>query len=182
MKSAIAVLVLGVTTFGAAQAADNGIYLGASIGQSKLKPDESRLNFSSLNYDDKDQGYKLIAGIRPLNWLGAEINYVDLGRTDGVANSGRVRSDAKLYDASVVGFYPLPFVDLFAKAGIARSRAQYRQDGISELKLDSTDFTWGAGVQARFGSLAARLEYERFNLPQTNRASLISLGVTWTFF
>lgn len=182
MKSTIAAVVVSAFAMSAAHAADNGIYVGASLGQSKLAPDQSRVNFSALNYDDKDQGYKLIAGIRPLDFIGAEINYVDLGKTDGDGTGGRLRSEAKLYDAFVVGYVPLPFVDLFGKAGIARSQARYREEGISNLKLDSTDFAWGAGVQARFGSLAARLEYERFNLPSTDRASMVSLGVTWTFF
>ena len=182
MKAAIAALVVSVVAMSSARAADNGIYVGAALGQSKLDPNQSRLNFSALNYDDKDQGYKLIAGIRPLDFIGAEINYVDLGKTDGTGTGGALRSEAKLYDAFVVGYVPLPFVDLFGKAGIARSQARYREEGISNLKLDSTDFAWGAGAQARFGSLAARLEYERFNLPSTNHASLVSLGVTWTFF
>ena len=181
MKIIAAALAFTMMGIGAAQAADHGFYLGAGLGQSKLDPDQSKLNFSALNYDDKDQGYKLIAGIRPLDVLGAEIDYVDLGKTDGSGTGGAVRSKAQLFNASVLGFVPLPFVDIFGKVGIARSKARYQEDGVSNLKLDSTDFSWGVGVQAHFRSLGARLEYERFNLPRTNTSSMVSLGVTWTF-
>ncbi|MFO1465269.1 MAG: outer membrane beta-barrel protein [Steroidobacteraceae bacterium] len=181
MKTVIPLFALSIAGIGAANAADHGIYLGAGLGQSKLDPDSRRLNFSELNYDDKDQGYKIIAGIRPLDVLGAELNYVDLGKTDGSGIGGAIRADAKLVNFSVVGYVPLPFVDLFGKAGFARSESRFREDGIGSLKDNSTDFSWGAGVQAHFGSLGARVEYERFNLPRTDRASLVSLGVTWTF-
>ncbi|MBS0614793.1 MAG: outer membrane beta-barrel protein [Proteobacteria bacterium] len=182
MKATTALFVLSVAGIGAAHAADHGFYVGAGLGQSQLSPDQSRFNLSEINYDDKDQGYKLIAGFRPLDVLSAEVNYVDLGRTHGYGADGPVRSDAQLFDAAVLGYLPLPFVDVFGKAGVARSRANYREAGIRNLKLDSTDFTWGVGMQAHFGSLGARLEYERFNLPSINRASLVSLAVTWTFF
>ena len=182
MKVGNIVFVLALGCASAAGAADHGFYLGAGLGQSRLAPDSSRLNFSALNYDDKDQGYKLIAGVRPLDVLGAELGFVDLGKTDGMAGGGALRSEARLFNASAVGYVPLPFVDLFGKVGLARSQARYREAGTSNLKLDSTDFTWGAGVQAHFGSVGARLEYERFSLPRTNRAALLSLGVTWTFF
>jgi hypothetical protein len=185
MKRLVSALMILTGGAGIAHAADNGIYVGAGFGQSRLRPEHTRVDFSNLNYDDKDQGMKLIAGIRPLDIIGAEINYVDLGKTNGFDNiaggSAQVRSDAKLVDAFAVGYLPLPFVDLFGKVGVARSRAKYRQEGVQNLKLDSTDFAWGAGVQVRFGSLGARLEYEKFNLPATNKASLVSLGVTWTF-
>lgn len=181
MKSAAVFIVLGVASIGMAHGADHGFYVGAGLGQTRLEPDQTRLNFAELNYDDKDQGYKLIAGFRALDVLGAEVNYIDLGRTRGNSPGGPVRSDAQLFNASVVGYLPLPFVDVFGKAGVARTRTDYRAEGIRDLKFNSTDFTWGAGVQAHFGSLGARLEYDRFNLPNTSRASMVSMGVTWTF-
>jgi hypothetical protein len=39
----------------------------------------------------------------------------------------------------------------------------------------------GAGVQARRGSLAARLEDERFDVGCTEGAQLVTFGVAWTF-
>ena len=84
---------------------------------------------------------------------------------------------------SLVGLLPLPFVDLYAKAGVARWETDVRTTGLLPASRDDsgTEFAWGAGVQARLGSLAARLEYERFDVAGTDGAKLLSLGLTWTF-
>jgi hypothetical protein len=49
-----------------AMAADNGIYLGAGIGLSNVTVDEVD---SLPAVDEDDTGFKVIAGIRPLDWL-----------------------------------------------------------------------------------------------------------------
>jgi len=49
------------------------------------------------------------------------------------------------------------------------------------LDRTNTGFAAGAGAQFKLGSWAVRAEYERFNAAGAN-PSLVSLGVTWTFF
>ena len=97
--------------------------------------------------------------------------------------SGVSCDDAEAYAAYAVGLLPLPFVDLYAKAGVARWETDVRTTGLLPASRDDsgTEFAWGAGVQARLGSLAARLEYERFDVAGTDGAKLLSLGLTWTF-
>jgi hypothetical protein len=46
---------------------------------------------------------------------------------------------------------------------------------------DGTDLAYGVGVGLGFGSLGARLEYERFEIDDADTVDMISLGVTWTF-
>ena len=46
---------------------------------------------------------------------------------------------------------------------------------------DGTEFAWGGGAQVRFGSLGARLEYDHFDIDNTDGLDLYTLGVTWTF-
>ena len=162
-----------------AVAADNGFFLGAGVTDSKI----DRIGG---NVDLQDSSYKIIAGIRPLDWLGAELNYIDLGsKSAGTsAASTHVKSRAvAAYAVAYLGLDPLPF-DLYAKAGLARWNLDACIGGvISGLNgsTSGTDFAYGAGGQVRFGSIGVRLEYERFDLENSSGAKLYSLGLTWTF-
>jgi hypothetical protein len=51
-----------------AQAADNGFYFGAALGKSQVDVDDRFEDF----VDDDATVYKVIAGIRPLDWLAFE--------------------------------------------------------------------------------------------------------------
>ena len=56
-------ILLGTFAFaGLAQAADNGFYLGAGAVQSEYGLDNP---FDEDGFDDKDNGWKAIAGFRP---------------------------------------------------------------------------------------------------------------------
>jgi hypothetical protein len=109
--------------------------------------------------------------------------------------TGNIRSRAETLFGLLYAPIPVPFLDLFAKAGAAR--LQTRVHGlISPLfcpnstidpgcpffsaSASSTDFAYGAGVQFKFGALALRAEYERIN-SGLGAPDLLSLGLTWTF-
>ena len=160
-------------------AADNGFYLGAGITESKLD------NIGG-SVDLNDTRFKLIAGLRPLDWLGPELNYFDLGRDDTSTALGTTRVKSRALAAFAVGYLgldPAP-IDLFVKAGLARWRLEGDLGsalGNVNLAQDGNEFAYGAGVQARLGSLALRLEYESFEVENTTGATLYSLGVSWTF-
>jgi len=178
---------------GLAQAADNGIYIGGGITQS----DYGLANPGAAQpFDDETNGYKLILGWRPLDNFGIEGNYVDHG--DATVPSGNVclqfitvpcptSTHLAATTASVfaVGYLDLPLVDLFAKAGFSDWQFDGHSTGgfvpVFRVNESGTDFAWGAGVQARFGSLGARLEYERFNYAQDKSLDTISLSLTYTF-
>ena len=59
-------------------------------------------------------------------------------------------------------------------------RRRHRQ---RSLRFDDngTEFAWGGGAQVSFGSLAARLEYDNFDIENTDGVDLYTLGATWTF-
>ncbi len=44
-----------------------------------------------------------------------------------------------------------------------------------------TDFAWGGGAQAHFGALGLRLEYEQFNVRNTDGVKAVSFDVSWHF-
>ena len=64
-----------------ALSADNGIYLGASVGQSSVQYDDN-IGGENFNFDASATGFKAIAGWRFIDWLAVEANYVDLGSGD----------------------------------------------------------------------------------------------------
>jgi OOP family OmpA-OmpF porin len=168
-----------------ASAADNGVYLGAAIGvDSTLKGGQFQTDL-----DVKNQPYKLILGVRPINLFAVEASYVDFSKATPSAPliDTTLDAKAKLYDAFAIGYLPLPLplLDIYAKAGLAHWDTDVRltvlPGTVSDLSRSGTDFAYGAGAQLRLGSLAVRLEYERFNVSNADRVDLASLGVTWTF-
>ena len=176
---------LTLALFGtAAQAADNGFYLGAGVSQVKL--DNVGEDFGSGNLDEfelDDTSWKLIGGFRPIDNFAVELNYMDLGDESRTIAGSRFEVDGKAYAAYAVGFLPIGPIDLFAKGGLVRweSKASFNAPVGFRFDDDGTEFGYGAGVQARLGSLAARLEYEQFDVDNTDGVELLSLGITWTF-
>ncbi len=156
-----------------AAAADNGIYLGGSIGQSSVQDD-------GIDFDASSTGFKLIAGWRFLDWLALEGNYVDFGSGDDNVAGDQIETDASGVSLSAVGFLPVGPVDLFARAGIIDWSGDVKSQSFGNGSDDGTDLTYGVGAQFRVWGLSLRAEYERFDLDRTD-ADLFSIGVTWTF-
>jgi hypothetical protein len=155
-----------------AQAADNGIYLGAGYVQSEYGFDDP----GDVDFDDEDGGYKAIVGWRPIDNFGVEVNYID----HGDATVGDARIGAETISGFAVGYVALPVVDLFAKAGATSWKVDARSDGLS-FDEDDLDFAWGVGIQARIWSIGARLEYEQFPIVDDEKLDTISLSFTYTF-
>jgi len=163
-----------------AQSADNGIFLGGSVGAAGVKADDS-FDGSNFDYDAGSTGYKLIAGWRFLEWLAVEADYVDLGSGDDKVQGIELETDINGVSLSALGFLPLGPVDLMARVGAIDWSADLRAPGFGSISDDGTDFTWGVGAQFRVSSLAIRAEYEQFDIADANTVDMISLGVTWTF-
>src|SRR5258708_30513851 len=92
-----------------AQAADNGFYLGAGLTATKFDAN----NIDSVKLDDNS--FKVIAGIRPLDWLAVEVNYINLGSdsqdlggglTSKIDANAVTRSVLLLKEFQIVHIYP----------------------------------------------------------------------------
>jgi OOP family OmpA-OmpF porin len=166
----------------AAQAADNGFYLGAGVTQAKLDNVGDDFDTGDLDeFEIDDTAFKIIAGFRPLDFLAVEANYMDLGSADENIGGVQFSADAKAFGAYVLGFLPVGPVDLYAKGGLVRWETESSATGLFDIDDDGTEFGYGAGAQVRLGSLAARLEYEQFDVDNTDGVELLSLALTWTF-
>jgi hypothetical protein len=181
------VLALGATV---AQAGDGLFYLGAGVTHSSLTTG----NYPQTDLNDTTS-WKAFGGVRPLKWLAVELGYIDLGNGSGYTVSNEpvtTHEDSSAWTAYAVGFLPvpLPMVDFYGKAGVARWKLN---SSISYSYLTppygpfttsnsstGTDFAWGVGVQAHISIIGARLEYEGFQV-NGNYAGVASLSVFVNF-
>ncbi len=164
----------------AAHAADNGIYFGAAVTQANID------DILDSGFEVEDTSWKVMAGIRPLDFIAAELSYMDLGSESASVGPLNVNGEAEAFSAFGILFLPLPLplVDVYGKLGLARVEIEGSSNAGNLFALDEsgTEFAYGAGAQVRFGSLAARLEYEAFDVDNTDGVKLYSLGLTYTFF
>lgn len=162
-------------------AADNGIYLGAGVGQSGVEFDDD-FEGTNLDFDASATGYKVIAGWRFIDWLSVELNYVDLGTGDDRVEGQKIETDIDGVSLSAIGFLPVGPVDLFARVGAIDWSADLSAPGTGiSGSDDGTDLTYGAGAQFRIWSLSLRAEYEVFDISDADTVDMISASVTWTF-
>jgi hypothetical protein len=154
-----------------AGAVEHGIYVGGALGQSA-----SGLDSGNVNYTDHDLGWQLFAGIRPLKLLAVEADYLDLGQ----ANSGGAKSHTRAVGGYVLGFLPIPVVDIYGKLGLVSWHTDASTPDYS-WSPGGSDVSVGAGVQLHFGPVAARLEYQAFDAHEASTPTLLSLGLSYTF-
>jgi hypothetical protein len=175
MQRAILLTTLLLAASSAAIGADNGIYVGGSLGQAQTKIELT----STIAVDGDDTGFKFIAGIRPLDWLAIEANYVDFGKVE--ERGLEVEVDG--ISAFAVGFLPVGPVDLFAKGGLVTWDGTLGSNtfGGGRISEDGTDLAYGVGAAFRLGSIAVRAEYEIFDADDIEDLNMASIGLTWTF-
>jgi hypothetical protein len=176
--------------------ADNGLlYLGAGVSRDNLK--DVTATASDLN----STSWKVWAGVRPISLFAVEAEYIDLGSqtvnhatvpicVDVCPVSVSTHLQYKSFGGYAVGFVPLPvpFLDVFGKAGLARwtqsggVSTSGTPPGFFSLSDKGTQFAWGVGGQVHIGNVGARLEYENFNIRNTNGANIVSLSVFLNLF
>lgn len=180
-------VLLMVLALGAAVArAENGVfYAGAGVVRNSVTDFTGPAGGLP---DLKNTSWKAFAGVRPLNWLAVEADYVDLGSAGTTTGTGADIVDAEVrgsaFAAYGVGFVPIPLpaVDIFGKAGFARWRLDGNYAALfmplsSKYADNGTEFAWGIGAQAHIGMFGARLEYESFQVPNSSGAKIASLSV-----
>jgi hypothetical protein len=168
--------VLGTLSLAAfapqASAADNGIYIGGGITQTEFDTD----NFGTGKLDDNS--FKVIVGIRPLDWLAIEANYIDLGS----ASDSSASLDATALTGSVLFLKEFAVIDVYARAGLAHWKLDASVVDLGSTSESGDEFTYGVGIGAHFGSLGVRAEYEKFQINEIDSdVNTLSLSFTYTF-
>jgi len=203
----VAVAACGAST--AAVAADDpfgfynpaGLYFGAGVGESTIRSDDPGYGLPGY-YNDHQTAWKAIIGVRPIPYVGAEVEYIDFGQPG--------RHD--YYSPNVYGYdshptapvlfglgylpIPIPFIDLYAKAGVARLRLT-ANDYVSEpcttgspcpqyvivgrSAVTQTKFAYGGGVSSKLPlGFTVRAEYERIASPFGD-PDAFTVSALWTF-
>jgi hypothetical protein len=214
----LAAVVLALCSPISASAADLlGFYAGAALGQADIRANQFAYAFppvsppvAPLGFSEHATGWKVLAGIRPISLIGAELEYVDFGHPSaqvplpplGALNAG-IQADAHPRATILSGLLyaplPLPLLDLYGKVGLSRLRTDVHAvvlcttaNGINTacppspypppfaLNETITEFAYGAGAQLKFSAFAVRLEYERISASGGN-PDLLSIGATWKF-
>ena len=181
MRKLLPVLALALAA-GAAHADNGTFYVGAGVSRDNLK------DITATASDLNSTNWKVWAGLRPIKVFAIEADYIDLG---GETVSNAVASthvDYKAFAGYAVGYVPIPvpFLDVFGKAGLARWNSSGSTTlggpGLFSLSDEGTQFAWGIGTQVHVGNFGARLEYENFSIRNTNGANIVSLSVFLNLF
>jgi opacity protein-like surface antigen len=198
----LATLAVGACAASTAALADNpaGFYVGAGVGYSTIRSDDPAYGLPGY-FNDHQTAWKVIAGVRPIPFVGAEFEYIDFGHPSHDYsyrdfNNYGLNSHPRASALFGVGYLPLPipFVDVYGKAGVARlqtSVTTFQGQGCSAygpctgtyFRRDQTDnrFAYGVGVQSKYWwGVTFRAEYERIS-SQFGDPDAVTVSATWTF-
>jgi hypothetical protein len=168
----VAMIAVGLLPAGAALADDTtGFYVGGDVGNST-----EHFNSSVFGVNSDNSGFKVAAGFRPLPVFAGEVDYVSFGR----ASAGINYADTDGVAISALAFLPIPIVDVYGRLGLMNWRVDANSPGDS-FHHTGSDLTYGVGAGAHWGSFAARLEYERFQVGGSTSMQLATVGLTYTF-
>ena len=169
-----------------AVAADNGFYLGLSVGQSAITIDDISDGDVTAEFSGDDMAYKVFAGYRLLTFLAVEASYVDFGSPDDTIEGfdGTIEASITGFDAFAMGMLPLGIADIFVKVGVISWDADLAAslgDQYERLSGDGTDPAYGLGFQFRIKSFAVRGEIEYFDIEDAQDVFMYSIGGSYTF-
>jgi hypothetical protein len=197
----LALLAAAACAVSASAPADNlaGFYLGAGVGYSTIRSDDASYGLPGY-FNDHQTAWKVIAGVRPLPIIGAEFEYIDFGQPGnhyGYNNIANYGFDSHPRAAALfgVGYLPLPvpFFDVYGKAGVARLNLDVTtvdplavcpvsspNCGFSRHSQSDNKFAYGVGVQSKAWGVSFRAEYERIS-SQYGDPDALTVSATWTF-
>ena len=160
---------MAVSAGAMAQQTDTGWYVGASIGQADLGPDDST-------------AWKITGGYQLNRNLSVELSYTDLGDADVDTGIPGLSANVEATAFELVGVYKFPVgnqFSIYGLAGLAMTEVEASIGGVSASD-DSTDLTFGFGAQYDFSrNMGVRAQWQRYDAD--DEADVISIGVVVKF-
>ena len=171
MKFIFAAVAAAVLAASPALAADEGgFYVGAGVGS---------FGIDVGGFDGSDTGFKVFGGYGFNQYFGVDLEYLD----GGTVEDRGFEIDVSGFNASVTGAWPVTEqFDVFAKLGMLFWDADFDVPGEGSDSDSGEDFSWGVGAGYDFtDNLGARIEYQGFEIEDTDTVDLISASVVWKF-
>ncbi len=176
-----------------AEARDTGFYLGGGLGQGQVEViGEGDIVLPDFTFDEDDTAWKIFGGYNwslPVLDLGVEGGYVNLGKPSqsfSVLNED-VRLEVEptgwnIWGTAGLGLGP---IDVYGKIGyifwdIEATGSVAGEPPVSDSD-DGNDIGYGIGGRFKLGQLGIRLEYEIYDIEDSEDVSMWSVGVEWLF-
>jgi len=169
---------------GTSYAAEEGIYIGASGGQTEVDQNAAHYGYGgpyNVEIRDDDTGWKAYLGYNFFPWLGVEGGYVDFGSVSRSLFEQNIDVDFSGWDGFVVGRLPVGPVDVFVKAGAIAMKTELDVNTAGSQNDNDTQFAYGAGIAYNYGNWSLRAEAEAFDDNTIDDFYFVSGGITYTF-
>jgi hypothetical protein len=151
--------------------ADNGFYIGGSVGNADTSGSTPSTDFSG-----SDTGYKIFGGFK-FTIFAVEGGYVNFGKAE---NNG-ISAETTAFDLFGLVNIGLGPIDLFGKLGVFSWDSDLTEG--TSVNEDGTDPVYGIGGGLSLGPVSVRLEYEYFDVGSDglDDIQMISLGAVYFF-
>jgi hypothetical protein len=165
-----------------------GPYVGGGVGQYNVRIDNAQ-EFGSVidHYSANDTAFKIFGGYRFAPFIAVEGSYINLGTNRNVIAPG-VQASSRIdgWSPELVATLPLGWFEAFAEGGdyIYRYRRNLDIPGASFSSASNTfnHVEWGAGLGVVIAQvIPIRLEYQEFNIQDTNRSNALWLTGAFRF-
>jgi OOP family OmpA-OmpF porin len=175
-KVFLRVLLFAVIAAVAAGGAQAGAFVGLSAGQGSTE-----ISQDATGFEGSSNAFKLFGGYRFIRFFGVEADYRDFGTSDDTVLGTNIEVGTTSLDVFAVGTLPLGAFELFGKAGFARWDAEFSVPGEGSFDNDGNDMAYGIGAAYKINKIAVRVEYEQFEVEDTDVVSMASVGVGFRF-
>jgi hypothetical protein len=179
MRKIVLTLLLVIAALASPVMADGkkGLMVGGSVGASLY--DISDLDGSSVKLDDTDFAWKVFLGYR-FGLFAIEADYRDFGKVTDASAGQRSEYSTQAFDLSAAVMVPIGPFDIIGRVGASNWDGDASVSGVDVPSLDGTSLMYGVGGAFRLGSVAIRLEIERFEF-DPDPVNMVSLGASFTF-
>jgi OOP family OmpA-OmpF porin len=180
-RSTFAALLLALVSTSAFADNDRGFYVGVGAGQFNVEIE----SVNRQSFDADDTVYKVFGGFRFNKFISVELDYIDLGNPGDSGSNFSFESKIKGFAPYVIGTIPLGPIEAFGRVGYYFYDVETSGNlaGFNASVDDhSEDLVYGVGVgMAFFDHLTTRLEYEFFDIEDTESANAIWLSAAFRF-